>query len=70
MERPIETVLKELAETTEYLRETGRIMRLAIERLIEHEGELERVNLQLMAMGERTDRAIDAALRARDDKEK
>lgn len=65
-EEPLSALLKELAETTDYLRETGRIMRRAIDRLIEHEGELEKVNRQLIAMSERTDRAIDAALRALD----
>jgi hypothetical protein len=35
-------VRKELAETADYLRETGRIMRKAIERLIQHEESLSR----------------------------
>lgn len=63
-------VLRELAETSDYIRETSRIMRRAIDRLVEHEEELMRANRLLSAITDQTHRAIDAALRAQDDKEK
>lgn len=59
----VQAVRKELAETADYLRETGRIMRKAVERLIEHEESLEKANRFLIAISERVDRALDATLR-------
>lgn len=63
----IDAVLAELAETTKYLRESGRLMREAVTHLIEAEERFEKTNRYLIVIAERTDKAISAALKARED---
>lgn len=63
----IDAVLAELAETTKYLRESGRLMREAVQHLIEAEERFEKTNRYLIVIAERTDKAISAALKARED---
>lgn len=70
MSDPIEDVLKELAETATYLRETARVGRRAVERLIEVEEDLVKTNRYLALMVEHLDKAINAGLRVRDEGER
>jgi hypothetical protein len=64
---PITDVLKELAETANYLRDTGRMARAAVESLIAVEEDIVKLNRFLSLTVEHVDKAINAALRARDD---
>lgn len=59
----LDTVLKELAETTNYLRETGRLLRQAVDRLEEH---IEKSTRFLAQMSDHADKAINAALRVQE----
>jgi hypothetical protein len=62
----IDTVLKELVETANYLRETGRLMRAAVDHLIAVEEHFEKSNRYLILVAEHADKAINAALRAQE----
>jgi len=66
---PIEDVLKELADTANYLRETGKIARAGVERLLAVEEDLMKLNRYLGLITEQADQAIHAAVRAREDRD-
>jgi hypothetical protein len=60
---PIHDVLSELAATAQYLRESGRLMREAVNHLIEVEERIEKNNRYTQAVIEHIEKAISAALR-------
>jgi hypothetical protein len=62
----IEHVLTELAATAQYLQESGRLMREAVNHLIESEERIVKVNRNMGLIVERVENAITAALRAAD----
>jgi hypothetical protein len=63
MATPIQDVLAELAATAQYLRESGRLMREAVNHLIEVEERIEKNNRYSQAVIEHIEKAISAALR-------
>jgi hypothetical protein len=63
---PIQDALRELAATSEYLRESGRLMRDAVSHLIETEEKIEKTNRYMQLVVEHVEKAINAALRAQD----
>jgi chromosome segregation ATPase len=58
----IETMLHELAATTRYLQDNGRLMRETAEHLGEAADRIVTVNERLQAMGARVEAAITAGL--------
>jgi hypothetical protein len=66
MMAPLDDVLNELAATAEYLRESGRLMREAVNHLIETEERIEKNNRYMGVVIEHLEKAINHALRAKD----
>jgi len=62
----IQDILHELAATSEYLRESGRLMREAVNHLIATEERIEKNNRYMQVVVEHVEKAINAALRAQD----
>lgn len=63
----IDAVLADLAETAKFLRESGRLMREAVNHLIDVEERIEKNNRYMLIVTERIDKAISSALKARED---
>jgi len=69
MSDPIDDVLKELAETAQYVRETARLTRESVEHLVATEERIEKMNAYMGVVIERIDKAINGALRAREQRD-
>lgn len=64
MNPDIETVLAELAQTAQYLQQSGTLMRESVQHLIEAEQRIEQSNAFMRIVIDRIERAITAAIKA------
>jgi hypothetical protein len=65
----IQNVLNELAATAQYIRESGRLIREAVNHLIEAEERIEKNNRFMGVVIERIEKAISEALKAQEHQE-